>query len=377
MEIGLSQSFIFIISMNINENIYRIKTLMGVVTESQELEETARPSKYSLEELEAIAKKYSNTNEWMNSKDEYDRKAYFAAVSIKNKGRQAEGLTKEDGKNWYERITAHFVRKRKYALGELEAIAKKYSNTTEWMNSKDEHDRKAYGAAVSIRRHGRQAEGLTKEDAKDWYNRITAHFVSKLNYYSLEELEAIAKKYNHHNEWKKSKDEYDRKAYRAVKSIVRRGRPTEGMTKKDGKDWYDKITAHFTRLHSNGEQMVQNFLDENNIKYRPERHLTGCVTPKEGKKRCGRLRYDFYLKELNILIEYDGKQHYKPVKRWGGEKGLEERKLRDKTKDEFAKSAGIPLIRIKYTYDTQEKINKVMEDVMSSLGSLEPIRRYE
>ena len=309
MEIGLSQSFIFIRSMNINENIYRIKTLMGVVSESQELGEMAGKAKYSLEELETIAKKYNNDTEWKNSKDEYDRKAYRTALAIKYKGRQADGLTKEDG--------------------------------------------------------------------KDWYNRITAHFVSKLSNYSLEEIEAIAKKYSNYTEWKNSKDEYDRKACGIAKDIKAVGRQADSMSPEEGGIWYNRITAHFTRLYSSGEQMVQNFLDENNIKYKPEQHLKGCVRPKEGKQRCGKLRYDFYLKELNILIEYDGMQHYKPVKRWGGEKGFEVRKRRDQIKDEFAKSAGIPLIRIKYTYDTQEEINKVMEDVMSSLDSLEPIRRYE
>jgi very-short-patch-repair endonuclease len=28
---------------------------------------------------------------------------------------------------------------------------------------------------------------------------------------------------------------------------------------------------------------------------------------------------DFYLPDYNICIEYNGAQHYKPVKYWGGE----------------------------------------------------------
>ena len=48
-------------------------------------------------------------------------------------------------------------------------------------------------------------------------------------------------------------------------------------------------------------------------------------------------RYDYYLPELNILIEYDGGQHFKPVNLWGGLKGLALRKKKDREKTAFAK----------------------------------------
>ena len=48
-------------------------------------------------------------------------------------------------------------------------------------------------------------------------------------------------------------------------------------------------------------------------------------------------RYDFYLPKLNILIEYDGRQHVEPVKHWGGLKGIALRKKKDREKTAFAK----------------------------------------
>jgi len=54
-----------------------------------------------------------------------------------------------------------------------------------------------------------------------------------------------------------------------------------------------------------------------------------------------RYRYDFYIPEINLLIEYDEKEHMN-----------NERRLRDKTKDKVAKEYGYRLVRIPETqYD--------------------------
>jgi hypothetical protein len=64
-------------------------------------------------------------------------------------------------------------------------------------------------------------------------------------------------------------------------------------------------------------------------------------------------RYDFYIPELNILIEYDGIQHFKPVDFFGGEKAFEEIRIRDNLKNEYAALHKVILIRVPYTeFDT-------------------------
>ena len=40
----------------------------------------------------------------------------------------------------------------------------------------------------------------------------------------------------------------------------------------------------------------------------------------------------FYLPEYNIFIECQGRQHFLPVDAFGGEKGFESTKIRDKIK---------------------------------------------
>ncbi|MCB9815837.1 hypothetical protein H6786_00440 [Candidatus Nomurabacteria bacterium] len=56
------------------------------------------------------------------------------------------------------------------------------------------------------------------------------------------------------------------------------------------------------------------------------------------------LELDIYIEELNIGIEYQGIQHYKPVKHWGGEDALKKLQQRDKKKRNICKKIGIPLI---------------------------------
>ena len=65
------------------------------------------------------------------------------------------------------------------------------------------------------------------------------------------------------------------------------------------------------------------------------------------------LPFDVYIPSFNILIEYDGEQHYYPINFNGvsKEKALEsyQRTIKhDKIKDDYCKSHNIPLIRIPY-----------------------------
>lgn len=64
-------------------------------------------------------------------------------------------------------------------------------------------------------------------------------------------------------------------------------------------------------------------------------------------------RYDFYLKDYNLMIEYDGEQHYMPVK-FGGISDEEALKILEKTqtydvlKNQYCKENNINLLRIPY-----------------------------
>ena len=71
------------------------------------------------------------------------------------------------------------------------------------------------------------------------------------------------------------------------------------------------------------------------------------------------LPFDFYLPDYNICIEYNGRQHYEPIKKWGGVDSLNEIKKRDKIKMEYCKLNNIPLIIIKYNDIVLNKLKKL------------------
>ena len=58
------------------------------------------------------------------------------------------------------------------------------------------------------------------------------------------------------------------------------------------------------------------------------------------------MELDFFCEELSLAIEYDGRQHFVPIKNWGGEASLLEIQRRDEEKNQACKQTGISLIRI-------------------------------
>lgn len=60
------------------------------------------------------------------------------------------------------------------------------------------------------------------------------------------------------------------------------------------------------------------------------------------------LELDIYIEELKVGIEYQGIQHYKPVKHWGGKEALERGKARDKKKKQLCIDQKIKLIYFEY-----------------------------
>ena len=65
------------------------------------------------------------------------------------------------------------------------------------------------------------------------------------------------------------------------------------------------------------------------------------------------LRFDFFIPYLNILIEYDGEQHFNQISSWN----LQEIQIRDNYKNNMANKNGYNIIRINYIeiYTTQWK----------------------
>jgi hypothetical protein len=115
----------------------------------------------------------------------------------------------------------------------------------------------------------------------------------------------------------------------------------------DGHSWIAKVSDR-TRgtgcprcLTSSGEKIVAEYLNKHKIPYSPQHKFKDCRN-----KRV--LEFDFYLEQENLIIEYDGIQHYEPVKRFGGQKGFENNQMKDELKNNYACNNDIDLLRIPY-----------------------------
>lgn len=70
-----------------------------------------------------------------------------------------------------------------------------------------------------------------------------------------------------------------------------------------------------------------------------------------GLKYINALSVDLIVPELNLAIEYDGAQHFKPVELWGGMDAFQDVIGRDRCKDKYFLERGISFVRIPFTCD--------------------------
>ena len=116
----------------------------------------------------------------------------------------------------------------------------------------------------------------------------------------------------------------------------------------------DNHLLGFLPRKSTGETIIENILNKYFINYKREKTFDGCVNKKK-------LRFDFYIPEKNICIEYNGIQHYQKVDRFGGEKKFNYQKNNDLIKSNFCKDKNINLIIISYKDSIIEKMKEIIK----------------
>lgn len=98
-----------------------------------------------------------------------------------------------------------------------------------------------------------------------------------------------------------------------------------------------------------------------------EKDFQDCKNPETGQ----RLRFDFYIPEDNLCIEYDGKQHYEYIAELHGDdfnigtQRFKAQQVRDEIKTEYCKEKGINLLRIKYS--EYQEIKKIIDECLKNL----------
>lgn len=112
-------------------------------------------------------------------------------------------------------------------------------------------------------------------------------------------------------------------------------------------------------LASKGEKRIEKYLKDHNIKYEMEYSFNDC----RGVRRP--LPFDFYIEEHNLLIEYQGEQHYRPTAFNGYEydvnSSFEKMKKSDKIKKDYCNKNNLPLLEI--SYNDFNNIEEILNDI--------------
>ena len=153
----------------------------------------------------------------------------------------------------------------------------------------------------------------------------------------------------HHNKYS-----YELAVYKEEKSKVWVRCPEHGyfeITAKHHMAGFGCPICSFTR----GEQAIYNYLIEHDIQFEYQYEFPSLDLFSSNTK----FRVDFWLKKINVIIEYNGEQHYKPISIFGGEKRYTIQQERDESLRVFCRQKKITLIEIPYwDYNKIESILK-------------------
>lgn len=120
-------------------------------------------------------------------------------------------------------------------------------------------------------------------------------------------------------------------------------------------------------LDSRSVEKIAELLKSMQIPFEREKRFESCRLQRP-------LPFDFYfqVEEVELLCEFDGHQHFLPIKSWGGQKVLSETQRRDRIKSAWATKNGYRLIRVPYTVeDVQEYVRAAIHNVLDTPALVE------
>lgn len=105
---------------------------------------------------------------------------------------------------------------------------------------------------------------------------------------------------------------------------------------------------------SKGETFIANFLNSNGLKFERQKSFPGCRNKHP-------LKFDFYLPDMNLCIEYDGEQHFKPthfhnINNKRAVDGYHYLIMNDKLKNDYCLKNQIKLVRIAYFESINDRL---------------------
>ena len=117
---------------------------------------------------------------------------------------------------------------------------------------------------------------------------------------------------------------------------------------------------------SRGEVFVAKVLQNLDLQYIEQYKIPVIDQSFTSKKE---LEVDFYVPNLNLIIEYNGIQHYIPQEHFGGILKFETyQQPRDQYVQEFCQKNAIHLLTISYKYTDYESINNYIKNYVNKLS---------
>lgn len=136
-----------------------------------------------------------------------------------------------------------------------------------------------------------------------------------------------------------------------ISYTVYRNRRKMGWSKEEA------LTIPVNSTFSHYEDMVEEYVKSNNIKYKKQYTNAELVYPDTGRRG----KFDFSIKNVG-LIEVDGEQHFYQVYNWD----LEKCKVHDSIKTKYCENNNIPLLRIKYTQVQSGEYKSMIDDFITN-----------
>jgi len=176
-----------------------------------------------------------------------------------------------------------------------------------------------------------------------------------------------------YDEAKKRVNELNIKSFREYKKWHIRTKQTE-MPSNPHRVYKDRWISYFeffgidkNDIMSAGERKVYNYLQQKNIEFIWQKKFKDC-------KDKNTLPFDFYLPEHNLIVEFDGEQHYKVTGRFGKE-GFEKTQKHDQIKNKYCTDNNINIIRLTYDDLNNSLIEWTLDNELNKRNKLSKIGR--
>lgn len=107
---------------------------------------------------------------------------------------------------------------------------------------------------------------------------------------------------------------------------------------------------------SAGEARICEILNKKGVEYEREKRF-------DTLRHVGELRFDFFIRSRNLAIEFNGKQHYEAVGRFGGDEAFGLIKMRDEVKRRWCIENKIRLVEIRHDDDLLKAIDGALNGI--------------